>query len=207
MLQAFPQMTAPGAGFADPVMAAQAVFRAVMMALAEPGTIRTLDAAHLAAIEAPAPLSKSAAAVLLALADFESPVWLDGPLATPGISSYLRFHAGCPIVAARADAQFAVIADGATLDTLDGFALGSLEYPDRSATLIVQVESLDRGIAWRLNGPGIDGEREIHLGPVHAGLAAALADNRALFPRGVDIVFTDGASFIGLPRSTNVMEA
>jgi alpha-D-ribose 1-methylphosphonate 5-triphosphate synthase subunit PhnH len=200
-------IAAPGAGLNDPVMEGQAVFRAVMAALAEPGTIRPLDDRLLAALDAPAPLLPASAAIVLALADFETPIWLDDALSTPEITSYVRFHAGCPLTENRADASFAVIADGADLDTLAGFAVGSLEYPDRSTTLIVQVMSLTHGARWHLRGPGIATVREVHISPVHPALVASLQTNRAAFPCGVDLIFTDGKSVLGLPRSSILTEA
>uniref|UniRef100_UPI001954D889 phosphonate C-P lyase system protein PhnH n=1 Tax=Klebsiella pneumoniae TaxID=573 RepID=UPI001954D889 len=71
--------------YADPVHEAQQAFRAVMNALARPGTIQLV--AGLA--EAPAPLTPVAAAVVLALADFETSVFLDAPLSTDAIRTYL----------------------------------------------------------------------------------------------------------------------
>jgi alpha-D-ribose 1-methylphosphonate 5-triphosphate synthase subunit PhnH len=199
--------SAPGAGLNDPVMDGQSVFRTVMTALAEPGIVRALDADILASLDSLAGLTPAATAMLLALADFETPVWLESSLSTPEIISYLRFHAGCPIVNNPGKAQFAVIADSATLSSLDGFAIGSLDYPDRSATLLVQVETLGNGPTWRLTGPGIAATREVQIAPVNPALAGALAQNRAHFPCGVDIIFTDGVNLMGLPRSTTVTEA
>ncbi len=207
MQQALSRVSAPGAGLKDPVMHSQAVFRCVMTALAEPGIVRPLDASVLSALEAPAPLTAASAAILLALADYETPVWLDTPLTSAEIISYVRFHAGCALVTDKAKAAFAVIADGADLAGLDGFAIGTLDYPDRSTTIIVQVASLTQGPAWTLTGPGIATSRDVHLSQLHAALAAELHANRALFPCGVDLIFTDGAGVLGLPRSTTVTEA
>lgn len=194
--------TATGGGFADPVMDAQVTFRAVMQALAEPGTLQTLPETTLAALEPPSGLSRGAAAILLALADFETPVHLGEN--TRDIAAYLRFHAGCPIVDEPAKSSFAHVADGAALDDLTRYALGTLEYPDRSTTLVIEVESLTEGLALTLAGPGIATTRTIRLAPIHPNLAGQLADNNALFPQGVDLLFTDGRAVIGLPRSTRV---
>ena len=82
-------MLAPG--FADPVLASQAAFRAIMDAMASPGSIVAVDGlAH-----APRPLGRAAAAVALTLLDYETPVWLDPLLApSPDITDWLRFHTG-----------------------------------------------------------------------------------------------------------------
>ncbi len=63
-------------GFADPVFNGQAVFRAVMDAMARPGSIHHLP--ELA--QPPSPLSASAAAVALTLCDQDTPVFLDAGL-------------------------------------------------------------------------------------------------------------------------------
>lgn len=195
--------TAIGGGFADPVMDAQVTFRAVMQALAEPGTLQTLPATTLSALEPPAGLSRGAAAILLALADFETPVSL-GAESAQEIAAYLRFHAGCPVVDESAKSSFAHVSDAAQLDDLSRYAQGTLEYPDRSTTLVIEVESLADGPALTLAGPGIATTRTIHVSPIHPQLPRRLADNTALFPQGVDLLFTDGRAVIGLPRSTRV---
>ena len=82
-------------GFAEPVLDAQRVFRAVMEALARPGTVQALACA----LTPPAPLTPELAAVALTLVDHETPLWLDGGLrAAPGVAEYRRFHAGAPSV-------------------------------------------------------------------------------------------------------------
>ena len=57
----------------------------------------------------------------------------------------------------RSVSSFALIGDPQKLPALDRFAFGSNEYPDRSTTLILQVESLSDGPEVELRGPGIDG--------------------------------------------------
>ena len=55
----------------------------------------------------------------------------------PTAETWLRFHAGCPIAAAPANAAF-VLACG-TPPALAGLAQGTEEEPHRSATLVIQV--------------------------------------------------------------------
>ncbi len=128
-------------GFADPVRDAQATFRAVLDALAHPGRIIELPVAL--AAPAPKPLRDAAAAVALTLCDMDTPVWLDAGLV--GCADYLRFHCGAPLVPDPGTAHFAFIGDGLLLPSLDAFALGSDEYPDRSTTLIIEVADLQAG--------------------------------------------------------------
>ncbi|MDR3493381.1 MAG: phosphonate C-P lyase system protein PhnH [Ancalomicrobiaceae bacterium] len=201
----------PRPGLADPVMQSQTVFRTVMAALAEPGTIHALPETLTGTIDAPAPITPAAAAILLALADYETPIFLDEAARNADVGAFLSFHCGSRITDSAGEASFALIADPTSLDRLDAFAPGTLDYPDRSTTLIVQVAELgdvsgEGSVRLRLTGPGIADTARIGFGPVNAGLVAALADNRARFPQGVDLIVTDGAGILGLPRSTRIEE-
>ena len=81
------------------------------------------------------------------------------------------------------------------------FAIGQPDYPDRSATLIVEMGHL-AAEGPRLTGPGIKGAAHLSLPET-----AAFAANRALFPLGFDCLFTAGTQVAGLPRSTKVEAA
>jgi alpha-D-ribose 1-methylphosphonate 5-triphosphate synthase subunit PhnH len=190
-------------GFADPVFEAQRTFRAVMAAVARPGTAYDL----VEGLKPPAPMTPELAALALTLLDQETAVWLDATLAAaPDVAAFLRFHAGSPIVVDPAAAAFALIADPLAMPPLTAFAQGTDAYPDRSATLIVQVESFT-GAALTLSGPGICGTAEFAASPLPAGFAAQLAANRALFPRGVDLMLCAPGQVAALPRSVRLMEA
>jgi alpha-D-ribose 1-methylphosphonate 5-triphosphate synthase subunit PhnH len=195
-------MLAVAPAFADPVHANQAAFRAVMDAFARPGTIHPLPAE----LAPPAPLSVGAAAVALALLDYETPVWLDPRLSVEKhIADWLRFHTGAPLVAEPVRAAFAFIDDAAGMPLFEAFALGSDDYPDRSATLVIRVDRFGAGTPFRLSGPGIAGEREFSYLPRPADFSSRLAANRALFPRGVDLLFVAGGEVAVIPRSTHLI--
>lgn len=195
--------------FADPVHGAQQTFRAVMNALARPGTLQPVDGLA----EAPAPLSPVAGAVAVALADYETPLWLDAPLAAaPEVAAWLAFHTGARTGAAPAEAAFALASAPTGLPDLAGFALGSDIYPDRSTTLILQVEAFTgEGASTRLHlaGPGIRGHATLAVAGLPADIVERLAANQALFPRGVDLILAGPAAVAALPRTTRVtlMEA
>jgi alpha-D-ribose 1-methylphosphonate 5-triphosphate synthase subunit PhnH len=188
-------------GFSDPVLASQAVFRTVMEAMARPGEIAEIDVA----LAPPPPLGIAAAALALTLLDFETPVWLDPTLAAaPEVDGWLKFHTGAPRAADPATAAFAFIAKPAAMPAFDAFGLGSVEYPDGSTTLVLEVETLTDGDAFQLSGPGIKGSRSLAAAPLPADFAARMAANRARFPRGVDLVLTCGRRLAALPRSVHL---
>jgi alpha-D-ribose 1-methylphosphonate 5-triphosphate synthase subunit PhnH len=192
-------MNAVVAGFAEPVLAAQATFRVVMDAMARPGTIR-----RLAGIPAPAPLSASAAAIALTLLDYETPFWLDAPLADGEVARFISFHTGARVTADPAAAAFAFVAAPVAAPPFASFAQGSAEYPDRSTTLVLQVTRLSEGDGMVLRGPGIAGIRRLAASPLPANFLDQLANNRAQFPRGIDIVLAALDAVTGLPRSLHV---
>jgi alpha-D-ribose 1-methylphosphonate 5-triphosphate synthase subunit PhnH len=185
------------AGLTDPVGDAQAIFRAVLTAVSRPGIAQALPVLP----PAPPPLGPAAGAILLALADLDAGVWLDAATRTETVAAWVRFHCGAAIAATPAEAPFAVIGNPAALTALDGFALGTPEFPDRAATLIVQVPALAGGPPVTLRGPGIRGTHEMAVDGLPTGFWAAWEANGALFPQGVDILFAGPRAVIGLPRA------
>lgn len=189
-------------GFADPVFDGQRAFRAAMWALARPGRVEAL-AFELAP---PAPLSREAAALALALCDYETPLWLDVPLAdVPEVAAFLRFHTGAPIVSEPGEARFAIVADPAGLIGFENFAQGTPEFPDASATLILQVDGFSSS-GFIVEGPGVKGIAEFCAQPLPRDFSARMRANRAGFPLGVDVLLAGAGGVVGLPRSVTVRE-
>ena len=184
-------------GFADPVLNAQASFRAILEAMSRPGRIQRIDAR----ITPPAPLCSAAGAALLSLADADTPLWLD---AGESVAEWLRFHCGAPITNDIAAARFALAC--AVAPSLEALDVGTDEDPQLGATLILQVAGLVAGDGWRLTGPGIQHEHRLSVLGAPAGFVAAWARNQALFPRGVDVLLCAGDSIAALPRSVMIAE-
>lgn len=178
-------------GFANPAIQSAHAFRSVMEAMARPGRIMDIDGA-----EPPAPLSPAAGAVLLTLCDAETPVHLAGEADCGDVRAWLAFHTGAPL-AGPSHCMFAVGAWEALLP-LSAYPIGTPTYPDRSATLIVERADLAPSNA-TLTGPGIRQSAALALPEKKAFQA-----NRALFPLGLDFIFTCGGRIAALPRSTRV---
>ena len=183
-------------GFADPVADAQRCFRAVLAAMARPGEVHQVRPTS-----APAPLCDAAAAVLLTLADHETPLWLD-PEATPA-RTWLAFHTGAPIVE-PGQAMFAI---ALALPDLGDLPDGSDEMPETSATVILQVTSLTSGRRFVLAGPGLREPRIVTIAGLSADFSRIWERNHGLYPRGVDLIFCAGDRLTALPRSVGVREA
>jgi alpha-D-ribose 1-methylphosphonate 5-triphosphate synthase subunit PhnH len=190
-----------GSGFAHPVASSQAIFRCVMNALARPGSVQAISDV----VKTPSPLMPATAAIALSLFDHDTSIWLDRRFAAEAdIANWLRFQTGAVLTGDPSQATFALIHDGAALPDFDSFALGTPEYPDRSTTLVIQVETLTAGPELMLSGPGIRGTSAIKAGALPPDFAARMQANRALFPLGVDLLLVCGSELVALPRSVHV---
>jgi len=189
------------AGFVDKVLSAQSTFRSVMDAMARPGSVQRIAAVA----GTPGMMTRGTAAIALTLFDHDTPVWLDKRMsATPDVAKWLKFHTSAPVIADSSISSFALIGDPQNLPALEHFAFGSNEYPDRSTTLILQVDSLTQGAALELRGPGIDGTAVLQASIQPQDLIERLAMNVALFPRGIDVVLVHDDAIVAIPRTTRL---
>ncbi len=185
------QATALAGGFDNPATQSSHAFRSVMEAMSRPGTVQDIQGAA-----PPASLSVAAGTVLLTLCDTDTPVYLAGKADTDDVRKWLAFHTGSPLTG-PSHAMFAV-GDWDALMPLCSYPIGTPEYPDRSTTLIVECAELEAAGA-TLRGPGIKSEAALSLPETRA-----FQSNRALFPLGLDFIFTCGDRLAALPRSTEV---
>lgn len=189
-------------GFADPVFDAQAIFRAMMDAMAEPGSRRSVKANA----APPAPLSPAAGALALTLCDQDTVLWLDAPLKTEAVIAWLRYQTGADIVDDPERADFAFVADLASMPRLEAFAQGTQDYPDRSTTIVLMAEGLDDGTPLALEGPGIETRAGLAPSDLPEDFRGQWRENGARFPRGVDLVFAAPDMIACLPRTTRIVE-
>lgn len=178
-------------GFTDPAIQSAHAFRSVMEAMARPGSIQEISGAT-----PPAPLSNAAGAVLLTLCDTETPVYLAGELDCQAVRKWLAFHTGASF-AGPSNCMFAV-GRWEDLMPLSEYPVGTSQYPDRSATLVVECAELS-GDGAKLEGPGIRSSATLALPEIEA-----FQHNNALFPLGLDFILTSGSQLAALPRSTKV---
>lgn len=187
-------------GFANPVFESQSVFRLLMDGMARPGTIRTVE--HDAG--QPEPLGAAAGAIALTLCDHDTPVWLSAGFSRSAVAEWVGFHSGAPITREKAEARFAFKEASSALVSFGLFSSGTQEYPDRSTTLIIEVEALGEGEELTLSGPGILNASSVKVRGLPETFLRLWSDNRTLFPRGIDVILTAGRNFLCLPRTTRV---
>lgn len=178
-------------GFANAPFQSATAFRSIMNVMARPGRIETLTGA------APtSELSTAAGVLLLTLCDPETPVYLAGKHDCPEVRDWLRFHTGAPLVGAD-KAMFAIGTWEALLPVTQ-YPIGTAQYPDRSTSLIVEMEAhSSRGAV--LTGPGIETQTQFDLPAIEP-----FQLNAALFPLGNDFYFTAGDQIAALPRTTKI---
>ncbi|MCH2249903.1 MAG: phosphonate C-P lyase system protein PhnH [Cognatishimia sp.] len=181
--------TALEGGFKNPPHDSARAFRALMNAMARPGSPH-----EVAGAQPPAPMSIAAGVLLLTLCDGDTGIYLTPEFDTEEIRTWISFHIGAPFVAPM-KADFAV-GRWDELAPIDRFAIGDAEYPDRSTTLVIEGQGSEDVT---LKGPGIKDTQAFALPEV-----APFQNNRALFPLGRDFYFTQGAKLAALPRSTEI---
>lgn len=190
-------------GFVDPVLQSQATFRAVMDALANPGTVQKVSTADSMGRH----LTPQLANILLTLCDHDTSIWLDDILrADSAVLDFVNFHSGATVVSEPGRAVFAFATGAAHLPRLDRFNPGTQEYPDRSTTIVLAVTTLEGGAERIIRGPGIKDHGHISPVGLPEDFVAQWAANRELFPRGIDLLLVADGAVMGLPRSTRISE-
>lgn len=186
-------------GFVDMAVESSHAFRAIMQAMARPGRVMEIRGD----IAAPEPLFASTALVVLTLCDFQTPVWLAPELRGDNVMHYLRFHTGAPITEDASKALFIIATAGPGLPAPGVLLQGTHEYPDRSATLVIQATGFAPSSVV-ISGPGIRGSAHFGVAGIENAFWSPMAENHARFPVGIDVIFAAPRVVAALPRSTAI---
>lgn len=189
------------AAFAEPVFASQRTFRELLQAMARPAVPRALPVLP----PSPAPIVPAAMAIVLTLCDASTALWLQQP--GEAAVRHMRFHAGLKPVEQPRQADFALITDPAAMPPLEAFALGDPRYPDRSASLVVQVDAIGAGRGHCFAGPGIRDAATVAIDGLAPGFWQQRAALAARLPLGIDLFFVAGRQVLALPRTTRLLES
>lgn len=85
--------------------------------------------------------------------------------------------------------------------------IGTLIDPQKSATIIVEVDSINNDSKYVLKGPGIKTESNLSVS-LNNDWVNARDDKNKEYPLGIDMIFTDKSGNIAcIPRTTKIKEA
>ncbi|WP_037344975.1 phosphonate C-P lyase system protein PhnH [Sciscionella sediminilitoris] len=173
---------------------AQLIFRAVLDALSEPGTVRQLPAVS--------PLSPALLPVL-ALADLSTPFHCCGE---PEWTDTVHTLTSAPESGLGA-ARLVAAPHALSATELGELAVGTPLAPERGALAVLSVPALEGGAPLRLSGPGVPGSRRIAPGGLPENFPAARRPLTANFPAGADLLLvTPSGAMAGLARTTRIEE-
>jgi alpha-D-ribose 1-methylphosphonate 5-triphosphate synthase subunit PhnH len=166
--------------------------------MARPGTVRQVPQ-HSAGGDMAGALS-----VLEALVDHE--VTFAVVPSMPEVSEAILRLTGSRIAAPGA-ADYVLCRQDSLAEAIEGAKTGLLEYPDRGATVVCQVQAVSDGESLRLYGPGVDGETEVEVRTFAPEARAAFLRQNEERPLGVDLVLVDSQGRITcLNRYTGIKE-
>ena len=190
------------AGFNEPVQSSQQVFRALLKAMSEPGTL--IDLNHIEST--PSSINKSCWQVALSLFDAETKIWLSPSLRRcASLISNLKFHCQSPLTDHPEAADFA-ICNADEIPLLNTLNWGCNEYPDQSTTLLIQVPAISTEPFWTLSGPGIETHRFLRVAGLPEYFRSELINSRQRFPQGIDTLYCCDQTLVALPRTTQITE-
>lgn len=177
--------------FSEKSINSSIAFRSLVNATSYPG--RTFQTNK---IDKPGILSNAAATILITLCDNESNVYLSKEYDTDEVRDWLIFNTSASI-SNKQNADF-VIGPWESLLPLNEFKIGVPEYPERSATLIIEGSKYKK-VKCNINGPGIKNKLDIDLPNPEL-----LIENNNLYPLGLDFYFTMDLEILSIPRSTKI---
>lgn len=175
-------------------------FRVILDALARPGKVSQLPRL----IGSSVPAFATSLTVLLSLGDHLTSIYLDHEFRVTAVEKLLRFHTGSQLVQERERTDFAVLNAARAEIGLERWKRGDPEYPDQSATLIIQTTSLNQGAPVQFAGPGIQSSTTVRIANVRPSFWEARAAVNAIAPLGIDLIFVTPSEILGCPRSTRV---
>ncbi len=185
----------------DHVFESQEIFREILNAMANPGTIKLIEAS----ITVPENIHKSSAIIGFVLLNSDVSFCLS-PYSKE-LEAYLISNTSSASKPAQ-DADF-IFSNGHadSVEVIKTAKIGHSEYPEDSASLILDVEKIsekafDNCTTLILRGPGIKTKRELHVTGLSQEVLECINEENIEFPLGVDVYLSDkGQNIVCIPRS------
>lgn len=187
-------------GFANPATDSGMAFRVLLDCMARPGRI-----GRLASLPPQESLVDSTWTLINTLVDAKAPLYLDPNLRSATLAQSIAFATGAKVVESVESAAFVIATPQHAEAMLADLPMGTPEYPDRSATLVIQCAELSKTPALTLTGPGIERKERFAAEGVSSEFWRALAlRNRHNYPLGTDVFITASSLVAAIARSTRI---
>lgn len=185
-------------GFTNPVLDSQAVYSTIMSAMSEPAKMFALKKY----CDGPTSLFPTTAGIALTL--FDNDTYILHASAQQDAQEWIRFHCGAPITQDENHADYAIVSQQTDSINFLSLSIGTPEFPERSTTVIFEVESFGSGRSFEARGPGIAGTTTFSVKGIHEKWQEIVTNNEGLFPQGLDCILVSSESILCLPRTTRL---
>ncbi len=191
----------------DEVFDAQLHFRIILDAMAKPGIIKTIDGVK---INPPQGIHHASSLIGFALLNADT-CFSSVQLNQKEIAEYLLLNTGAPFVT-EASADFIFMDGMQPAELIASIKFGTLEYPENSATIIIDVEeisdSMNEGsLSLILSGPGIENQHRVFIKGMGEQIISFRSEVNAEYPLGIDMILTDlNNRMICIPRTSKIVQ-
>lgn len=194
--------------FTDEATDSQVVFRNILKAMSEPGSILSIDGSsgsHDSRFSKNIDQNKLSClwSIAQTLLDSDCSIFVYPSISEKSFMQSLTFYTGVCIACDVKEANFIFLSMDELKD-LNEFNLGGIEKPHLSTTAIVYVESIKKDAQIILSGPGIKESRPLALAGLDEEKVSLLQNNHKLYPCGIDFIFCSEANITAIPRSTKI---
>ena len=184
---------------------AQIHFRIILNAMAHPGTIYAFQQMELTP---PNNINLASVCIGFALmnADVSFAVQNENEVE---ITQYIALNTGASI-ATLDQTDYLFITGNEAPSCIESLKIGTLPYPENSATLIIDVNHLfsspsENTLAIELSGPGIENTTTLYINGLSSTLLKTIQEQNTEFPLGLDIMLTDQNNQLAcIPRSSKI---
>ncbi len=194
----------------DEVFDSQRHFRSILDSMARPGKINQMKDLE---FDPPVGLMRSTAAVCLSLLNHDVSFYLSRGNQTE--EEFLKINTGSR-PSSMEEADFLIVDEAESPDMVRFVKEGLLTYPEQGATFIIQTrgvseERIEGYLGIHMEGPGINGDKDLYVSGLKADWIDVLKEKNSEFPLGVDVILVNDApegrlNIACIPRSARISE-
>lgn len=195
----------------DDVYDSQKNFRILMDAMSRPGEIFKLCDNYFS--NTPQELNSNFLTILKTLGDNTVSFSL-GNMESEAIKKYIEVNTGMEFMY-LSEADYVLFRGWEFDESFFELNLGTYEFPERSATVIVETENILSGVfkeSFRskveitMRGPGIKDKNIVTICGLDKKYAEGLGDINSMFPLGIDVIFVDSEGNLTCVSRTTKLE-